>query len=247
MFYFEEINNKKILKSNLLNGLNHCFTTRETMIKSKESNDEETIKNNKTLICKHFNISEKNLICPEQTHSTNISTANQYQTDYPATDAMILTNPTQAVYLNFADCTPIILYDEKQNIGAIAHAGWRGTAGEIAPKTVEQMCLQFGSHPENIKAVIGPAIGQCCYCVGEDVAQKLAQTILDANGCIQQKNTNIFVDLKEINHRQLLACGVQKIDICDYCTSCANELFFSYRKENGTTRRHSAIIKLQER
>ena len=53
------------------------------------------------------------------------------------------------------------------------------------------------------------------------------------------------VDLKGINARQLQEVGVEKIDICPYCTSCNNDLFFSYRKENKTTNRHSAVIKLR--
>ena len=55
---------------------------------------------------------------------------------------------------------------------------------------------------------------------------------------------NIYVDLKGINKRQLEEAGVKEIDVCPYCTVCNNELFFSYRKENATTNRHSAVIKL---
>ena len=29
MFYFEEINGYKVLKSDILDGINHCFTTRK--------------------------------------------------------------------------------------------------------------------------------------------------------------------------------------------------------------------------
>ena len=76
------------------------------------------------------------------------------------------------------------------------------------------------------------------------MAQKLAQSVNDTDNCIIPNDEKYFVDLKEINRQQLLATGITKIDICDYCTSCANELFFSYRKENGTTKRHSAIVKL---
>ena len=244
MFYFEEIENKKILKTDALKGLIHCFTTRETMIKSNDTQDETTVKENKRIICKYFGVEPYDLISPTQTHSTNVQVADGSKTSYPDTDALILTNKKQAAFLNFADCTPIILYDEKLNISAVSHAGWRGTAGQIVIKTVEKMQKLFSSNPENIIAAIGPAIGQCCYCVNKDVAKKLSDTITTSNGCITKHADKFFVNLKEINRRQLLATGVTKIDLCDYCTSCANELFFSYRKENGTTKRHSAIIKL---
>lgn len=244
MFYFEEIHGKKILKSDLLKNLKHCFTTRETVIRGNNNNTEQ----NTELICEYFEVKPENLISPAQTHSTNIAVANENQTDYPNTDAIILTNKNQAVYLNFADCTPIILYDEVLNIGAVVHAGWRGTAGAIVQKTVNMLFNNFNSRPENILSAIGPAIGQCCYCVDKDVANKLANTINDFHDTFNYVNDKIYVDLKEINRRQLLACGVKKIDLCNYCTSCANELFFSYRKENRSDNtlqnRHSAIIKL---
>ena len=129
-----------------------------------------------------------------------------------------------------------LFYDTKQKIGAISHAGWRGTAAKIGVKTIQKM----GSHPKDIIAVIGPAIGICCYEVSEEVRDKLLQTVKNSDGLYNNRN----VDLKGINARQLQEVGVEKIDICPYCTSCNNDLFFSYRKENGTAKRHFAVLEL---
>lgn len=247
MFYFEKIDNKKILKSDLIKYLSHAFTTKETFIKSGEIDAHKIINKNKSLIYEYFSISEENLISPTQTHSSNIEIAEVGRTKYDNTDAIILTNSKQAVFLNFADCTPIILFDELNNIAAIVHAGWRGTSGKIVQKTIKKMVKNFDSQPKNILAAIGPAIGSCCYDIGEDVYKELKSTVQNSDNCFIIKDNKIFADLKRINYQQLLACGVKKIDLCNYCTSCTNELFFSYRKENGTTNRHSAIIKLNER
>lgn len=103
----------------------------------------------------------------------------------------------------------------------------------------------FASDPENLIAVIGPAISMCCYNVGKDVFEKLKATVKDFEGLYEIRNGEIFVDLKGINKRQLEECGVKKIDVCSYCTVCDNDMFFSYRKENATTNRHSAILKLK--
>ena len=186
MFYFDEINGKKILRSDLLNA-EHFFTTRESFIKTKEPEFEKTATKNITEI----------------------------------------------------------IYDKEHNIGAVSHAGWRGTAGNIAAKTVKKMTTVFASDPENLIAVIGPAISMCCYNVGKDVFEKLKATVQDFEGLYEIRNGEIFVDLKGINKRQLEECGVKKIDVCPYCTVCDNDMFFSYRKENATTNRHSAILKLK--
>lgn len=234
MFYFDFIDEKRILKSDYLPDLNHFFTTRDTVIRSKELDVDDNI----SLICKYLNTDE--LISPTQTHSANVDFTKVGKSDYPETDALILDNYKQAVFLNFADCTPVILYDKKRHIAAIAHAGWRGTAQKIVQKTFEKM----NSNPEDIIAVIGPAISIYCYNVGEDVYNQLKATVNDFDGLSRIKNDEIFVDLKGINARQLNELGITEIDVCPYCTCCDNDIFFSYRKENGTTNRHSAVVRL---
>lgn len=244
MFYFDEINGKKVVKSSLLEGLNHFFTTRESIIKTKEPDFKAIVCENKKDICKFLNIDEKNLIYPSQTHTSNVDIAKIGINNYPDTDGLILTNKEQAVFLNFADCTPVIIYDSSNNIAAVSHAGWRGTAGKIAVKTVEKMMKEFGSNPKELKCAIGPAISLCCYNVGKDVYEKLMDTVKLQDGLFEIRKGEIFVDLKTINKRQLEEIGVKDIDVCPYCTVCNNDLFFSYRKENSTTNRHSAVIKL---
>jgi len=255
MFYFEKINGKRILKFDLIKKAEAFFTTRDICICDKgtgltehchsELVSESSLKNNKKIIANYLNISEKNLISPVQTHSANIDIAIENKFDYPDCDGLILTKNNLGIFLNFADCTPIILYDKKQNIGAVSHAGWRGTAQKIVQLTVEKMVHDFGSEAENIQAVIGPAIGFCCYNVGEDVYKSLALTVRDFDGLSEIREGNIFVDLKNINKRQLQELGVKEIDVCPYCTVHNNDLFFSYRNENATTKRHSAILKLK--
>lgn len=244
MFYFDNIDGKKILKSDYITNAQAFFTTRETVIKSEEPYGLAQVSENKNLIRNYLGV--ETLISPIQTHSANIAIACGDISDYPETDALILTDKNLAIFLNFADCTPVILYDEEQNIGAIAHAGWRGTAQRIAPLTVEEMINKFNSNPKNIVALIGPAISPCCYNVGEDVFEKLKITVSNFKNLYEVFEDKIHIDLKGINKRQLEEIGVEKIDICPFCTSCDNEYFFSYRKENKTTNRHSGVLRLNK-
>lgn len=210
MFYFDNYNGEKVLKSDFLNEVTAFFTLR--------GNHEPNIG-----------------VTPKQVHGDNIEFVDERK-DYPDTDGLILTKPKQACYLRFADCTPLIFYNPKTKIGAVSHAGWRGTALKIGVKTVEKM----GGNPKDVIAVIGPAIGRCCYEVSDDVRDKLLATVCNTEGLIDGKN----VDLKKINARQLEETGIEKIDICPYCTSCNNDMFYSYRKENGTPNRHFAFLML---
>lgn len=254
MFYFETIKDKKILKSDFIQGADAFFTTRDICICDKDlppdgKNSDPKISlqilENKKLICNYLKIDEKNLLSPVQTHSENIALAKENKLTYPNTDALIVTAQNLGIFLNFADCTPVILYDKRQNTGAIAHAGWRGTAEKIAVKTALEMVNKYNSTPDDIIAVIGPAIGFSCYNVGEEVLNQLSKTVSNFNGLFEIREGNIFVDLKNINRQQLNEVGIQKVDVCPYCTVCDNDYFFSYRKENGTTKRHSAVLRLR--
>ncbi len=215
MFYFDNFMGKKILRSDYIKEINVFFTTRETIDWDK--------------------LQAKRIIQPIQTHSDNVEFVNS-KNEYPSTDALILTNKEDAIKLKFADCTPLIFYDTKQKIAAISHAGWRGTVLKIGIKTL----IKMNSNPKDIVALIGPAISICCYEVSEDVKNQLLSTVEMKNGLFRDRN----VDLKRINAQQLKEFGVEKIDICPYCTSCNNDLFYSYRKENGTNKRHFAVVKL---
>ncbi len=233
MFREKKTDTGLVYYSDLLNGIEHYFTTRES-----------NVEDNFDGWCKYLGIDDTSFIHPTQTHTPNIQTAVIGVSDYPDTDSLILNNHNQAIYLRFADCTPVIIYDKKANIGAIAHAGWRGTVEGIVPKTVNKMRELTNSDINDYYIAIGPAIGQCCYQVGEEVITAVKKSVKDESNLITPDNR---IDLKGVNARQLTEIGIpeENIDICPFCTSCRSDLFYSYRKENGTDKRHNAIIKLK--
>ena len=241
MFYFDELNGYKILRSDYLKDIDAFFTTRECPIPEKgekflikdNDNKERFVKNSP------YYSEPIRILTPNQTHSDYIAVVDEKE-EYTETDGLILTEPNTLIYLRFADCTPLIFYDQIKGIAAISHAGWRGTAARIGVKTIAKMVMNFSSKPEDIIALIGPAISKCCYEVSEEIKDKLLSTVKNTNGLFEDRN----VDLKQINARQLQEIGVEKIDICPYCTSCNNDLFYSYRKENGTEKRHFAVLVL---
>ena len=242
MFYFDELNGYKILRSDLLDktsGADAFFTTRDNQTLSRISDiqAELSYRNSTLPVVEGY---AKRIITPQQTHSDHVEIVDERK-EYPDTDGLILTEKDTAIYLRFADCTPLIFYDKVNKIGAISHAGWRGTAQKIGVKTIEKMRANFGSSPADIIAIIGPAISICCYEVSEEVRDTLLLTVKNPEGLFKERN----VDLKKINARQLEEAGVENIDICPYCTSCNNNLFYSYRKENGTKERHFAVLKLK--
>ncbi len=227
MFKIKKVENKSVYYSDIL-PVEHFFTTRELEIKE-----------NIEVISKYLSVKPESLIKPQQVHKDNVELVDE-RNEYPSCDSLILDQPNKAIYLNFADCTPIILYDSKNNIASIAHAGWRGTALKIAPKTVSKMNELFNTNPKDIIAVIGPCISFDCFETSSEAIEQLSATIQDKTDLFKGN----FANLKGINKRQLEEIGVLKFDICPFCTVLDNDKFFSYRKENQTPHRHSALIRL---
>lgn len=247
MFKLEEFMGKRVLKSPLIDGedVTAFFTTRDLPLKAGERDDLiSEVEDNKKLVCDGLNIAEGNLFIPVQTHSDNVEVIDINKKVYPDCDALVTDKKNVAIALNFADCVPIIFYDPVKEVIGVAHAGWRGTVAKIGPKTLEKMVDEYCSKPEDIIALIGPAIGKCCFEVKEDVLKQISESV---DNKINDAISGMFADLKLINKIQLLASGIEKIDLCEYCTSCQSGLFFSYRKENGNTARHSAVIMMKER
>ena len=244
MFKVKKIDNKSVIYSDLIPELEHFFTTRESVIRSNESNV-DIVSNYKSIV-DYLNISEKDFISPQQTHSSNVKILSD-SVDLTDTDGIILNDFKHAVYLNFADCVPIILYDKEKNIASVVHGGWRGTVKNIVINALNIMTSQLGCKKNNIYSIIGPAISKCCFSVGEDVSEQIVRSVNNADDLIIKKEGLIFADLKLTNYRQLSEFGIpdKNIEICPYCTVCNNDMFFSYRKEHGTTSRHSAVIKLR--
>ena len=251
MFFFDDFYGKKVLKSTLLYSCDHFFTTRDIILHCGTRNDlQNSASDGVAFLLKKFNFQNENLYIVKQTHSANVVIADKNNHVYEETDGIILTEPDMITFLNFADCVPIILHDDKLNIGGVVHAGWRGTASKIVQNAVEKM-ISLGSNPVDISAAIGPAIGKCCFCVNDDVFYKITYGI--ENNLIKQissydeQTDKYFVDLKIVNKILLEQSSVKKIDVGDYCTSCMNDVFFSYRNENGNTARHSAVLKLRNK
>jgi YfiH family protein len=130
-----------------------------------------------------------------------------------------------------ADCVPILIEDRRTGAVAAIHAGWRGTAKRIVQKAVEALGREYGSKPGDLTAVIGPAIGKCCYEIGPEVAEELKKLPGQEN-CITMRGEKYLADLKTLNAFLLREAGVETVEVTEHCTRCEEELFHSYRR-NG--------------
>ena len=159
-----------------------------------------------------------------------------------------MTNEPGAALVCFAaDCTPVLLYDPVARAVGAAHSGWRGTAQGIAARTVEQMQRLYGCKPENIRAAIGPSIGQCCFETDGDVPDAMRAALgAAAEPFIERRGEKFFVDNKGLCALWLKNCGVAQIDVSCDCTKCQPQRFWSHRVTGGARGSLAAVIMLRE-
>ena len=224
----------------------------------QDNNDD--VLNNRKLFCEGLNLDYAKMTTCQQIHSNKIVCVtkdkigkgnNDFSDTIIDTNALITNIKQVPLTLFFADCTPVMIYDPIHEAIGIAHAGWRGTALEIASKTVEMMMDKYNTNPSDCMASVGPTIGRCCYEVGEEVVEKFKAMfktekeqakILD----FHEEKQKYHLDLMMINSLILQRVGLKKenIDLANICTACNRDVFFSYRADNGKTGRIAAIISL---
>ncbi|HOV13909.1 MAG TPA: peptidoglycan editing factor PgeF [Spirochaetota bacterium] len=197
-----------------------------------------TLKENRMFLAENLNIDSKTIFSPHQTHSDiviyvhgNNSGKGCYSLeDAIEGDACFTDKKNNLMLVTWADCIPIILFEDKKSIVAAVHSGWRGTKDNIVTKTVLNM-LKIGGSIENIYAAIGPGIRDCCYKVGNDVAEYFNNE--NYASFIRRDGEDIYLDLQSIIYKELVLAGVkeEKIDSYGKCNSCSKEIdFFSCRK-----------------
>ena len=241
----------------------HCFTTRLGGVSREHLSSlnlgmhrgdaPENVVENFRILGSALGFSLDDLVLTQQIHSDivrQVSRTDAAGIDhraYPPCDALITNDPGVALMVFTADCTPILLHDPVLGAVGAVHAGWRGTAADIAGKTVQAMMTAFGCRPENIRAAIGPNIGPCCFETDADVPQAMLQTYgIGAEQHIRPAGQKYYVNLKEINALSLRNAGVTDIAISSACTACESHRFWSHRATQGLRGSQGAIIICQE-
>ena len=183
-----------------------------------------------------------------QVHGTAIvCTDSPRNPELPFTqaDGILTDNPQVTLFMRFADCVPILLFDPVKKVIGIVHAGWQGTQQKIGKIAVEKMQAKYGSAPEDLVAAIGPSICQDCYEVGQEVHQSFLQSFgRKAEAYFRVEEARLYLDLWAANRDSLRMAGVEQIEVSGICTASHLDDWYSHRAENGKTGRFGVIFSL---
>lgn len=164
----------------------------------------------------------------------------------PNCDGLVTATPALPLTMTYGDCQPILLYDPVQHALALGHAGWRGAVAGLALSLVQALHIAYGTSPDNVIAMLGPAIGRCCYEVGSDVIAAV-ETWPDGRAWLTpgDRDGHALFDLSAANVAHVHRAGVGTIEVAHLCTACRTDEFYSYRAEKPATGRFAVVAMLE--
>ena len=164
-------------------------------------------------------------------------------------DALVTNQIGPVLMTLHADCQPVLVVDpgagRRDPAIAVAHAGWRGTVMDVVGATLAVMSTAFGTQAEDVQVVLGPAIGRCCYDVGDDVADAWREIAgADADEALEPHGDRHRFSLTEANGLLLERAGVRaaNVETSAICTKCDGDNWFSHRGQGAQTGRFGAMI-----
>ncbi|MFN8577440.1 MAG: peptidoglycan editing factor PgeF [Candidatus Sericytochromatia bacterium] len=266
MLKFIEKNGLKLLQSELLldiKGVNHAFSTKiggisqgvyESLnIYSSQPEESINAKENRKILGDVLGFDSNSLVLAQQVHQANvhhvlkndIGRGSQSPKDaISGTDSLITGEKDIPIMLLYADCLPILIADKNSKCVGVIHAGWKSTEKQILVETIKKMQSDFNINVKDLIIAIGIGISVKNFEIGQEVMDKLSRVSF-SDKCFEERNNKIYADLIEINKSQALNFDVPEENIDynkDLCTFENKDLFYSYRRDNKITGRHSAVI-----
>ena len=149
----------------------HAFTTKfggvsrgdcESLNLGFNRGDErENVLENYRILAEQLGMDEGRITMTKQIHDTQISVVTEgeagmglHQPMAWESDAIVTALPETPLCGFYADCVVTLFYDPATQTAGVAHAGWRGMAAGILPKTVEVMAEKLGAKRESLIAVL---------------------------------------------------------------------------------------------
>lgn len=214
--------------------------------------DPLSVQANRRRLCSDLGVAESRVALAEQVHGSRVAVVTA-GSDAPVAgaDALVTETPGLLLLLLFADCVPVYLVDPARKAIGLAHAGWRGTAANIAGRTMQALTAEFGSKPSACFAAIGPSIGGDSYEVGPEVADQFRTLPGARTSTVVTPRSEIGgtynLNLRAVIFGQLLNAGLPagSIAVCDEDTFRNSREFFSYRRD-GVTGRMGAFLGIEE-
>ena len=188
---------------------------------------------------------ERTIVDARQVHGADVAVVDDTALEgecvtIERVDGFVTASPRAALVIYVADCLAIFLSHEAAPAVGLAHAGWRGLAREMPGVLVRTALGAFGGSPSDLRLALSPCIRDCCFEVGEEVAEQF-----DAiPGAVDRSRAKPHLNMIAVATAQLRDAGVpaDRIEVMDGCTRCDPRRFASYRWDRERCGRNVAMI-----
>jgi YfiH family protein len=184
-----------------------------------------------------------------QVHSVDVAIADTprpLNAKHTQADIILTDRPGVVLFMRFADCVPVILYDPTRQILGLTHAGWLGTARQAVRVAVEAMHTRYHCQPSNLLAAIGPSIAAHHYPVGPEVVGAIRSSFgQESSAILSASDDSTCLDLWQANQILLNQAGVHEVSVMGVCTVCHLNDWYSHRGEAGKTGRFGILACLK--
>lgn len=225
-----------------LPGFVHLITSRKTFTSLKDAGEDHEVAAGREKLTELLHLPAPGMVFLNQVHSsrslifhpgraTGDRALVRDQTAVPADGALLFSEGIFPV-IRTADCLSVMVVDPERRCAGLFHAGWRGTRDRIVEQGLNRFLRLSGSHPRRVIVALGPCIRKCCYEVGIEVRLQFQAHGHPVTECFQGSQ----LDLVAANLDQIERQGITDVLDCGMCTSCHNDLFYSYRREKTTNR-----------
>ncbi|QPC98613.1 peptidoglycan editing factor PgeF [Qipengyuania soli] len=198
----------EIIRSALLGGVPHGFSTREGL----EADDV---------------LPGAELVRAKQVHSPDVMTVVEPWEIPPEADALVTARPGLVLSIVTADCAPVLLHDPSAQVVGAAHAGWRGAHGGVLEATVAAM-EALGARADRIRAAVGPTIALASYEVDDGFRRQFEEG--DARFFHEGREGHWQFDLPAYVVHRLQRAGVGAVEDLALDTYADLGRFYSFRR-----------------
>ncbi|WP_407569509.1 polyphenol oxidase family protein [Deinococcus altitudinis] len=244
----------------------HAFTSRSGGVSvgpfaglnlDDRQDDPQAVAENRRRLVEGLGFRPEQVSLLTQVHGTEVVQAlsgGQLGAPPQAADAQVTDRPGVLLAIATADCYPVLLEDPVAGVLGAAHAGWRGTVGDVVGHAVQAMC-RLGARPERIRAAVGPGISVAQYVVGPEVALAFGQAGLGqflmgqvpgepptGSDVPNAQHGVQHLDLGAANLFLLERAGLKPEHLWASGRCSTEASFYSYRRDAGTTGRMWAVI-----
>lgn len=226
-------------------GIRRAFTDRSGGVSSgvyaglnlggHVGDDSDAVRENRIRVAAEVGVDLDRLVFMDQCHGADVAVVTEKPDGPLVVDGVVTAEPGLALAVLVADCTPILLSDDRAGVIGAVHAGRPGMTKGVVPQAISAM-RDLGA--QQVTAVVGPSVCGRCYEVPLEMREDAASVSPESRAVTWTGTPAIDVAAGVV--AQLRSVGVDEITWVPGCAR-EDESLFSYRRD-GTTGRFAGVI-----